>query len=436
MLVICLLLVVNLAGLVRRVIYTCDRPGNALAQCQRVEKAYLGLLTGETVDFSGVTAAATQPADRLPGEDPPNGGDSGGERPRVVLTTDQGMATLVEPQGRPNDWDAMVAIADEVNQFLAEGDRWRFQSWAPGSLMNGAIVAYLSLFGLLMVAMDRSSRKGVRYCLERPSTLGSPQEGEQFVLSREGGGPPLHLRFGWRDVISLALHRHGGGRRHRVGYAPRLTLRQRSPITLCSYQSQLQSDALLRHIKAFLRRQPTPSNLPLGQPQSLQQDIWQGTQGRYLSTGTVALPPSERPAVRQADQAFRRLGGHYLGDLQVGRWSNFTCYVYGLPAQHSYGLIYVWGSWVSTEFYCTFANGDSLTTTSRLLLFIPWGQPQAHFRAHWGLGVSQLHQRHRQHQHHLLGTTGGLQRQVLSLTGCAQAMDDHLSQRQGLLITL
>jgi len=181
-----------------------------------------------------------------------------------------------------------------------------------------------------------------------------------------------------------------------------------------------------------LRSQPLPSQ----QLQPLEQTIFKGRKGHYLTTHSPALPPSAVPKLQKANATLLRLGCEYLGDLQFSKMRGLIIYAYGVPGLNSYAVLYYHGYFGGMEFYCTFSSGSSLTTSSRFMAYINFKNPPNYFRVHFRCPGDRLYHRHKHHIQTLERWSGHVERIRPSLLGLAQAIDHHLSTRKGLLISV
>lgn len=422
----------QIASAAQRIEYRCDRISSHQARCQRLEKGYLGLVIVDRAYFETVTAA-TAAVEIQAGRDDPY------ELHSVVLTTAQGRMTLVEPPlmraGRRGNPAEMAAIAVQINRFLDSHDsRWQLVHQEPDFWWLVAIVGFMTVFvsgAIIVVAREMGP---VTYTLARHYRSAAA---ETFTFTRQDRWGQRQIAFSWGDVVTLEVVKTKvGGKHRRTVYCPRLQLRHPQAIALAEGGDQLQAEALIRAVKQFLRSQP-PTRLPESDLSgSLEQTLLNGEIGRYTTTGTPAVPSSELPKVRQAAADLRQLGGRYLGDLRCSKFPSVTAYVYYLPSCFSYGLIYQQGWFGGIDYYTTLSNGGSLTTTSRCVIFIPWGRSVRHWRSHIGIPAQPLHQHHRAHLRQLSRQGLLIQNLLPSLTAVAQAMDDHFSDRQGILIGL
>lgn len=421
----------ELARATQRYYYQCQRLTPATVQCQRTEYSYLGLSATQQVTIHqviGVEATVTVTTTD----------HHRYESHSVEVITPTGPVTLVEPPamvgGRRGDPHTMGAIAQSIATFLTTTDtHWSHQIWHRDAPINAVTALCLMGFSGLIVAYGWQRQRGITYRLERqPQGMEPP-----FTVTLPGLWGARAIAFGWSDVVSLAVQRQwvGGGKHRRLVYAPTLTLRHQGALRLGDGRSQLPAEGLVRQIKAFLRGETIPHQVWGDQPQTLERELLQGRQGRYVTTDTPALPVSESPRLRQAGEHLRRQGAQYLGDLQWSKLPGVVAYVYALPRLNSYALLYRSSYYLGADCYSTLTLGGSLTTTSRLVLFLNWGQPPVYFRSHWGVDMATLVQRHHQNLTHLAPRTGGILPLRPTLTACAQAMEDHLRDRRGLLIS-
>jgi hypothetical protein len=236
-----------------------------------------------------------------------------------------------------------------------------------------------------------------------------------------------------------------------VIYTPTIQLRHRRPLSLAQGCSALEAEALVRQVQVLLFQKPARNksagdksvrDKPAGDlvlsdtPQPIHQDIFQGRRGRYSTTHTPQIPPSEYPKVQATGLELRRLGCEYLGDLQLSKVLGLVIYGFITANHHSYGLIYRYGNYRGVEFFSKFASGSSLTTTSRGAWFLNFGLPTTYFRCHWGYDAKRLYQCHRQHRQRVQREQGDGETLMPSLVGLAETIDAHLSDRRGLLLTL
>lgn len=444
---------VGLAQTVGRWVITCDRAAAAtdpVVTCQWQTLTYLGLVPETVVTHTHITAAAAtvetisgtnyqRDLHRVVVEVNPvvAGSDRGvGQSPADVVTAER--PVLVDHPPPLAGWDdeaAMMAeIAAGINQFMAtNAPTWRYERWYDEVGFSLYMVVMLTGFIVFTAFRLRREATLTTYTLTRSPSLATGQV--TFEFTRQSWRSHVTHRFSWKDIQALLVNRQVSGGKHRqVIYIPVIRQRQAPPLVLARGSTQLEAEALLQQVKAFLRGQST---VPLyAEPQSLAQPLFTGQKASYLTTHSTALPTSAMGRLRQRGDSLRQLGAVYLGDVRTTKTRGLTLYTYHVPALRSYAVLYDCGYHQGLEFYCTFADGSSLTTSSKFVLFWNWGTPRSDFCCHLGFNTEQLYQAHRQNQRSRQVRSGSVQPVRPTLVGVMQTIEEHLQTRKGLLITL
>lgn len=450
----------ELARTIGYIHYTCQRendaPNSTQVNCRRQARDFLGLVTTAEATFSNVVAAQANV------EVKPRGSYRY-EFHSVIVTTAQGQEIWVEPPGmiagKRGDPLTMQTIAQEVNQFVQSTDlHWSYSQWHRDVAANLGCFLFLTGFlGFALYALRAETGK-VDYALESRTAVEGYGDATEFVFTRRHHGTQRQVVFMRTDILEMTVARHVvGGKHKRVVYTPLLRRQQARPIYLARSGAQLQGEALLYRVKEFIQAQAAadasvgwgwgPSAGENGEnygasigpePRALSREVWQGQHGRYATTDSIDLPTSSPARMRQAGVDFQNLGFNYMGDLQTSKFPGVALYAYLAPSLKSYAILYnVLGAYGGIDFYCTFANGSSLTTTSRMIVFfMNWGVPPVYFRCHFRADAPRLWDYHEQHVDELLGQLGDVRSAKPSLQALARTIDRHFTTRKGLLLAL